>query len=312
MSQAFIAFARAHGVEISASKLDDSGKLRRCGTTDHPRSTNGAYVWDGRGGFVWAWDGEGRAIAFNDPNARPLTAAEQAQRDAKRQAVRDEQAILHRKAAEWAARLLSLARPAEHGYLHRKGFKTATGLVLPEGELFIPMRDVRSNELLGGQVIKWLPEELRWEKKYLYGMRSRGACMRLGPPRAPEQVLCEGYATGLSIEAAARQMRLNVSVLVTFSAHNLIVAAERTTGRRYVIADNDPAQTDPAKAAQNPGEAGQRAAMATGLGWAAPTTPGMDANDVHVAEGLMAVCALLMRARQAEPTPAAKEAEPVP
>ena len=49
MSQAFIAFARAHGVEIDASKLDDSGKLRRCGTTDHPRSKNGAYVWDGRG-----------------------------------------------------------------------------------------------------------------------------------------------------------------------------------------------------------------------------------------------------------------------
>lgn len=301
MSQAFIAFARAHGVEIDASKLDDSGKLRRCGTTDHPRSKNGAFSWDGHSGWVFAWDGEGRAIGFNDPNARPLTEAEQARRDARRQIVRDEQAILHKKAAEWAARLLTLAKPAEHGYLFRKGFKTAQGLVLPDGELFIPMRDVRSNELIGAQIVQWLPEEMRWEKKYLYGMRSRGACLRIGPARARESVLCEGYATGLSIEAAVRQMKLSAAVLVCFSAHNLRVVAERTEGRRYVIADHDAAQSDPAKAVQNPGEAGQRAAIATRLGWAMPETVGADANDLHMADGLMAVCALVMRARVAEP-----------
>lgn len=312
MSQAFIAFARAHGVEIDPGKLDDSGKLRRCGTTDHPRSKNGAYVWDGRGGFVWAWDGEGRAVSFTDPHARPLSPEEQARRDARRQAVRDEQAVLHRKAAEWAARLLSLAKPKEHPYLFRKGFKSTQGLVLPEGELFVPMRDVRTNELIGGQVIKWLPDELRWEKKYLYGMRSRGACLRLGPAKAAEQVLCEGYATGLSIEAAVRQMKLNASVLVCFSAHNLIAAAERTTGRRYVIADHDPIQTDPEKAKQNPGEQGKRAAIASGLGWAMPDTVGQDANDLHVEQGLMAVCALVMKARKAEPTPVPEKAEAVP
>lgn len=305
MSQAFIAFARAHGVEIDASKLDDSGKLRRCGTTDHPRSKNGAYVWDGRGGFVWAWDGEGRAVSFTDPNAWPLSAEEQARRDAKRQAVRDETAVLHRKAAEWASRLLSIAKPKEHAYLHRKGFKSAQGLVLPEGELFIPMRDVRSNELIGGQVIKWLPDELRWEKKYLYGMRSRGACLRLGPHTARESVLCEGYATSLSLVAAITTLRLSMRVVCCFSAHNLRAIAAMTTGRRCVIADHDPAQADPAKAAQNPGEAGQRAAIATGLGWAMPDTVGQDANDLHVAEGLMAVCALVMKARAAEPEKAA-------
>jgi phage/plasmid primase-like uncharacterized protein len=301
MSQAFIAFARAHGVEIDASKLDDSGKLRRCGTTEHPRTKNGAYLFDGRSGFVFAWDGEGRAIGFNDPNARELSPQEQARRDAKRQIVRDEQAILHRKAAEWAARLLTLAKPAEHNYLHRKGFKTAQGLVLPDGELFIPMRDVRSNGLVGAQIVQWLPEEMRWEKKFLYGMRSRGACLRIGPARAREQVLVEGFATGLSVEAAIRQMKLNAAVLVCFSAHNLRAVAERTEGRRYVIADHDAAQSDPVKAVQNPGEAGQRAAIATGLGWAVPETVGADANDLHMAEGLMAVCALVMRARAAEP-----------
>lgn len=302
-------FAESHGVLIRDLIADD--RIHRCATLAHPRTKNGSYRFDGQRGWVFAWDGEGRAISYTDPNAKPLTEAEQAGRNARRQAVRDEQAILQRKAAEWAARLLSLAKPKEHDYLHRKGFKTAQGLVLPDGELFIPMRDVRSNDLLGGQVVKWLPEELRWEKKYLYGMRSSGACYRMGPARAVESVLCEGYATGLSIEAAIRQMRLNAAVLVCFSAHNLKVVAERTEGRRYVIADHDPAQTDPVKALQNPGEQGKRAAVATGLGWAMPNRVGDDANDLHVSEGLMAVCALVMRARAAEPTPIST-AEPVP
>lgn len=299
MSQAFIAFAAAHGVEIQ--RLDDSGKIRRCGTTEHPHSQNGAYVFDGRGGWCWAWDGAGRAIAYNDPDAKPMTEADKARHEARRQVFRDEQVHLQRQAAQWATKMLSMAKPAEHGYLQLKGLKAVQGLVLPDGELFVPMRDVRTNELLGAQIVQWLPEERRWEKKYLYGMRSKGAVLRLGPPKAAETILCEGNATALSIEAAVRQMRLNAAVLVCFSDHNLKVAAERTTGRRYVIADNDPAQTDPAKIKQNPGEQGQRAAMATGLGWAMPETVGMDANDEHQKHGLMAVCALVMRARSAEP-----------
>lgn len=302
MSQAFIAFAASHGVEIK--RLDDSGKIRRCGTTEHPHSSNGAYVFDGRGGWVWCWDGEGRAIAYNDPDAKPMTEAERARHEAKRKVYRDERDHLQRQAADWAAKMLTLARPAEHGYLQFKGLKAIPGLVLPEGELFVPMRDVNTNTLLGAQIVQWLPEERRWEKKYLYGMRSKGAVLRLGPPRAAETILCEGYATALSIEAATRQMRLNAAVLVTFSAHNLIHAASRTTGRRYVIADHDAPQRDPERARQNPGEAGQRAAIATGLGWAMPHTEGMDANDLHAKDGLMAVCALVMRARAAEPAEA--------
>lgn len=299
MSAAFIAFAHANGVEIT--KLDDSGKLRRCGTTDHPSSKNGAYRFDGHGGFVFAWDGEGRAVVFNDPDAKPLTEAEKARADAKRQVYRDEQAHLQRQAATWAARMLALAKPAEHGYLQLKGLNGVQALVLPDGELFVPMRDVRTNELLGAQIVQWLPEERRWEKKYLYGMRSKGAVLRLGPRQATETILVEGYATALSVEAAVRQMKLNAAVLVCFSDHNLRTAAERTTGRRYVIADHDPAQADPVKAKQNPGEQGQRAAIATGLGWAMPEHDGFDANDLHASNGLMAVCALVMRARAAEP-----------
>lgn len=298
VSQAFIAFALAHGVEIKS--LDDSGKIRRCPTVEHPRSTNGAYLWDGRGGFVWAWDGEGRAIRFEDPNAKPLSDAEQRQRAAKRKLLDDERDFLARSAAAKAAKLLTIAKPAQHGYLQRKGFKDALGLCLPDGELLIPMRHVRTNELLGAQIVKWLPEEMRWEKKYLYGQQSKGAVLRLGPRQARESILCEGYATGLSLEAAVRQMRMSATVLVTFSAHNLVYVAEHTTGDRFVIADNDPIQRDPVKALQNPGQQGERAARATGLRYAMPATEGQDANDCHVSDGLMAVAQLLMQARRAE------------
>ena len=302
MTAAFIAFAAANGVEIK--RLDDSGKIRRCGTAEHPHSQNGAYVFDGRGGWCWCWDGEGRAISFNDPDERPMSAAEQARQDARRQVYRDEQVQLQRQAAQRAAQLLTLAKPGEHGYLQLKGLKAVQTLVLPDGELFVPMRDVRTNELLGAQIVQWLPDERRWEKKYLYGMRSKGAVLRLGPRGAAETILAEGYATSLSLEAAVRQMRLSAAVLVCFSDHNLKVAAERTTGRRYVIADNDPVQVDPVKAKLNPGEQGQRAAIATGLPWAMPETAGFDANDLHQKKGLMAVCALVQQARFAEPAEA--------
>lgn len=302
MSQAFIHFAHQHGVEIDPSKLDDSGRIRRCPTAAHPRSKNGSYTWDGRSGWVWAWDGKAEAIGFNDPNARPMSPEEEARRARMRAARQAQQDHQHHQAAEWATRMLGLAKPGPHGYLQRKGLGDTPGLTLPEGELFVPMRSLATNALVGAQIVQWLPQEMRWEKKYLYGMRSRGAVLRLGPRTAAELVLCEGYATGLSIVAAVGQMRLNAAVLVTFSDSNLKYVAAHTAGRRYVIADNDPVQTDPEKAKQNAGEQGQRAAAATGLGWAMSDAVGEDANDLHARAGLMAVCALVMAARRAEPS----------
>jgi putative DNA primase/helicase len=296
-SAEFIAFARAHGVEIDASRLDDSGKLRRCATTEHPRSKNGAYCWDGEGGFVWAWDSDARAIPFRQYTQRQDV--DRSQAIARRRNQQAERRVLAAQAAQKAQEMLAQARPEVHGYLHRKGFPAAKGLVMPDGSLVIPMREVLSNRLLGAQVIRWLPEETRWEKKYLWGMTSKGAVLCLGDRHAPERVFCEGYATGLTLEAAIRQAHMRVCVVVTFSAHNLTHVASLMGGRRYVIADHDAPQRDPDKAALNPGEAGQRAAIATGLPWAMPDEEGDDANDLMVKRGLLAVVQLVMKARAA-------------
>lgn len=301
----FYSFARAHGV-VLPNHLDEGDTIRRCATTEHPRSKNGAYRWDGKRGWVMAWDGDGGVHWFgNDRAPIERTEAEKQAWRRRREAEERKQFARRTNAVQTARQMLAQATPKEHGYLQRKGFPAALGLVLPDEALFVPMRDLMTNELCGGQVIRWELDEEKgawnWNKKMLFGMRAQGAVLRLGWPKATECVLVEGYATGLSVELAVRQMRLNASVLVTFNTANLKLVAERTTGRRYVIADNDPIQTDPVKFKLNPGEQGQRAAAATGLGWAMSKTAGFDANDEHTKRGLMAVCSLVQQARSAQP-----------
>lgn len=298
----FTLFARAHGLEIG--DLHASDRIQRCGTVEKPRSKNGAYFYDGRRGWVFAWDGEAKTQWYDDPNAAPWTEAEKQAWKDKQQAQRARQEKRQQDAAVLAGEILRRTVPGTHDYLHRKKLPDAQGLVLADGRdvrrrfgedsqglqfdgcLIVPMRAVGSNNLQGLQVIAWDAEARKWEKKMLPGMRARGAVLRLGPRTATETVFCEGYATGLSIELAARMGRLSVAVLVCFSDSNMVhVASLLKGGRRYVFADNDKSG------------AGERAAKDTGLPYCMADDIGMDANDVHAKHGLMAVQHLLMKAR---------------
>lgn len=285
----FIDFARAHGVEIDPSKLYASDKIKRCPTTDKPRSTNGAYFWDGDRGWVFNWSAEARVQWYEDPTAKAWTDEEKRAWALKRRAAAAQAERKQENAALYAGMLIRSTVPAQHDYLVRKGLPKVDGMVLPDGVLVVPMRNLATNEVQGAQLIRWLPEEMRWEKKMVPGMRAKGAVLRLGPKHAIETVLCEGYATGLSIEAAAKQMRLNASVLICFSDSNMVhVASLLTQGKRLVFADNDKSG------------AGERAARETGLPYCMSPIEGEDANDVHKRAGLMPLCALLMEARRME------------
>lgn len=282
----FIQFARAHGVEIG--DLIASDRIRRCATVEKPRSKNGAYFWDGQRGWCMAWDGDGKVHWYDDPSAKPWTDDEKRAWAMKRQAASAQQERKYHNAALQAAILLRSAMPGVHGYLVRKKLGDLQGLVLPDGALLVPMRNLFTNDLQGAQIIRWLPDEMKWEKKMLPGMRAKGAVLRIGPRTTRETCLCEGYATGLSIELAARQGRLSMAVLVTFSDSNMVHVAgllKDAPGRRIVFADNDKS------------EAGERAAKETGLSYCMSETEGEDANDVHAKRGLMAVTALLMKTR---------------
>lgn len=286
MSASFVDFARSHGVVINPARLIPGERIRRCPTIEHPKKDNGAYFWDGQRGWVFAWDGLAAVQWWNDPNARPWTEAEKAEWRRRRDAARTAQQRQYAQAAQRAEAMIGQATPGHHNYLEYKGLRDAQGLVLPDGALLIPMRNVITNKVQGLQTIRWLSEQTRYEKKMLFGMQASNAVLRLGPRSSQETIFCEGYATGLSIEIAARQMRLNAAVLVCFSDRNLVQVADQVQGKKYAYADNDASG------------AGERAAVDAGIPYCMSDTLGHDANDDHRRIGLMAVCKKLMEVRR--------------
>lgn len=278
----FVEFARTHGLEIA--KLRSGDRIFRCPTTEHPRSTNGAYFFDGRRGWCQNWEAGEPAQWWNDPTAQPWTESEKRAWERRREHERAERARQARRAAEQAKALIDSSTPGPHNYLVRKGLDVH-GLVTPDYVLVIPMRGIDDNALRGAQTVSLVDNQ--WTKRFIFGTRAKGAVLRLGPERATEAFLVEGYATGLSVDLAARKLCLRAAIYVTFSADNLAHVAPLIRGHRYVIADNDESGT------------GQRVAEATGLPWAMSDRTGEDANDLHQRAGLLAVSRLLMACKNA-------------
>lgn len=191
----------------------------------------------------------------------------------------------YRAAAAAAQAVIEQCELKTHYYLNSKGLPNVVALV-NDATLIVPMRNLETNQVQGMQIIAWVPEERRWEKKMAHGMRAKGAVLRLGNQRAKETFLCEGYATGLSIELALNRLRLNASVLVCFSDSNMAHVATMLKGPAFVIADNDVSL------------AGEKAARKTGFPWAMSDHVGEDANDLHQRAGLAALCKLILDVRK--------------
>jgi putative DNA primase/helicase len=280
----FLTFSRAHGLIID--ELHAPGRVMRCGTTDKPRSKNGAWFWDGRRGWVSDWAAGGDLHWFDGGDKQIFTPEQKKAWAQKKRSLEAMQQTGWQQAAHKAALMLRDCELKEHNYLHSKGFPATNGFVDGEGRLLVPMRNVMTNAVQGLQTIAWIPEERRYIKKMMHGMRAREAVFKIGPQRPLETVFCEGYATALSIEAATRQMRLNTAVVACFSDGNMAAVAAMHKGRAYCIADNDASG------------AGQRAAEKAGLPYVMSETIGYDANDEHQKNNLMNVCKLIMKARK--------------
>lgn len=277
----FIDFARGHGVEIDQSKFYASDKIKRCGTVERPRSLNGAYFWDGQRGWCQDWSGEARTIWYEDPNAKPWTDQEKNEWALKRKAAASDQDKKYDEVATRALSTLKQAKLSKHPYLEYKGLKEELGLVIGD-TLYIPMRNVATNKIQGYQSIVWNPEGRKYDKKMLYGMRAKNAVLMLGDRSADEFWLCEGFSTGLSLRLALRSIGDKATVVVCFSASNMIQIASQVPRKRYIFADRDLSGV------------GEKSAIQANLPYVMADQEGWDANDLHKRSGLFSVVAKIM------------------
>ena len=281
----FIDFARANGVDIDISRLYPSENIKRTGTVDKPKSTNGAYYWDGQRGWVFDWSGASTVIWYENPNSKPWTEEEKRAWMDRRRSQQSDQQKRYEKVGLQAEAILKSAKIDHHNYLEYKGFKDEKGLVLGD-KLLIPMRNVVTNKVTGYQAIVFDYTTHKYDKKMLLGMKARNSVLFIGDRKGEEFWLVEGYATGLSLHQALRSCGLKASVVVCFSASNLVAVADQIKGNRFIFADNDASET------------GQKAAESTGLPWTMADEQGWDANDLHVKSGLFNVVAKIMELKR--------------
>ena len=251
----FVNFARDHGLILNNIVYD---KWVATPTEDHPRSSNGRYKFLGEVGWVinWAtmekpvtWFAEGKTASSADVKKRIASSNNE----------REQLAQKARSKAEW---ILSQTSLQMHPYLVKKGFPNEHGNVWVKDDkevLVIPMRSGKS--LIGCQLI-----DDEGNKKFLHGQTSKGATFTIDAKGTP--ILCEGYATGISIRDIMKQMNIPYRVYICFSASNMEFVA-RNIGQGIVIADNDP------------NSVGEMTAKKTGKPYWISETVGEDFNDYH-------------------------------
>ena len=266
----FQQFASNHGLIIK--RLDASGRINRCGTTSHPNTKNGSYCFDGQNGWVQNWEVLDEPVWYADE--KEFTPAEKSAWLEKKREQDRLIAKARKEAAENSAKVLESCELLEHSYLEEKGFKNEKGLVISTQErdfLIVPMYGMATEELTGCQYIS--EEDGMFQKRFATGMRAEYSVHRIG--RGKLNILCEGYATGLSLAKAAKMSCMDVSIVVCFSAGNMGKVAKLVGD--VVAADNDKSGT------------GERAAQSTGLPYLMPDVVGKDWNDVHQSDGIFNV-----------------------
>jgi putative DNA primase/helicase len=111
------------------------------------------------------------------------------------------------------------------------------------------------------------------EKRFLGGGEVSGTAHVIGSQGVA--LICEGYATSLSVSAAIKASKLRAHTVCCFSAGNLVKVAATYKDAR-IVCDNDSQKTS----------TGEKAAKETGLRYWMPPTPGHDFNDYARSAGL--------------------------
>ncbi len=268
----FINFCQALGIVINTPP--PLGVWRRYPTVDHPRKRNGAVKWMGDHGFAQNHALDTEVSVWKDDKV-----TEGAKRDFQKLAneAEMERLRMQKQAADRAATILKQCQFGKHEYLKAKGFDDEEGNIWAfDGKQFliIPMRV--DGHLVGLQII-----DNEGTKKFLYGQRTAGAefCF----DNKGLHILCEGYATGLSIRKALKNMKKRYTIHVCFSAGNMKKIASTIQGVGLIVADNDESGT------------GERTAKEIGWPYWMSDVVGEDFNDAHQRLGLFKVSYALAR-----------------
>lgn len=182
-----------------------------------------------------------------------------------KKAAQEAQKAEQEAAAKRARSILAQARKvASTAYTERKGLPSGHYLTNSAGATLVPIQDE------AGQTVNIQRIATDGAKKFLPGGRVSG-CFHILHGKAPA-ILCEGYATGVTIQAATGR-----EVIIAFSAYNLPTVARVLDGRvSLVAADHDTSET------------GEKYAKETGLPYLMPPTVG-DWNDYAFQNGMGAV-----------------------
>ena len=248
-----------------------SGRWVRVPTVDHPNSKNGAYLFQEDFAVVQNWAIQEQAEVWHSGK---VTTQEAKKRfiDAKKSVIDDIQSK-NKAASSKAKWILSQCELDKHAYLDSKGFPDLLGNVWrKEGQdplLIIPMHYKKS--VVGVQIIG-----IDGSKKFLSGQKTSLAHFKIG--NGSNIFLVEGYATGLSLQAALKQIKIDYTIYVCFSAGNLAKLA-KFLPKSVIICDNDKSGT------------GENVARESGLKYWLSDRVGDDFNDYHRRVGLF-ICSM--------------------
>jgi putative DNA primase/helicase len=213
----FQEFAEQHGLIIGSLVHD---RWTRVSTKDKPNKKNGSYIYDGNSGAVQNWAIHEKPVSFKGKHD-PL------------HIIRKPKIVIdvsgnQTRATNKAAYILGSALKKPHPYLVKKGFPEEKGWVWND-LLVIPMRI--DGDLVGCQLI-----DAEGNKKFLSGQKTKKASA-IFDNKGPV-ILCEGYATALSIRRALKAIKTRYKIVVCFSAGNLSEMA-KTYPDSVSVADHD-------------------------------------------------------------------------
>lgn len=250
----FEEFAAQHGLIIKSIVM---GKWVRVPTTDHPHSRNGAYFYEGDSGAIQNWAVHSKPIPWRPSEPIKIDRESIRQRILKHEAERRKS---HAEAAKRAAYIMNGAGKSTHPYLAKKGFPDEKIWVW-NNMAVIPMRI--NGSLVGCQLI-----DKDGNKRFLTGQNNKGAVAVFD--NKGREILCEGYATALSVRRALRANRTRYKLIVCFSAGNMLEVA-KSLPKAVVVADND--------------STGVSTAVSTGKPYWVSDVDGEDFNDAELRMG---------------------------